>query len=513
MASLTYPSALVPETWSKQKGVPPKSDVATALVALKKAHGNIDLTLLDTGKLKSAEEVQTRLDTIDAELGKNVKAAADAASEVSTAAKAFQKGKDNAKEAITAAAAVLKAADAYAKDVSAVFEAVVKELTPRLSKLEAEDAKKAKAADEEEDDEDPNVEKDRLKVGKMVETSLRLAKTAGPTKPMKFVIGVLKKELYVFVAKSTSGSTANRIKKLMEAGTQSMNFYRGDCLFEEKAYVFVGVNIPTGGFAFRIQKALLAQTGKKYKIKVRKPTGETDEAAGDDDDGDADDALAQATQKGGKEASSANAVLERHKKLKPLLDPLSKAKGPVGDQVRAGLAAFEKSVQGKKFDEALQGLDKLEKDLRKAADAKGGAKDDAKGAKDEAEKTAKETADAAIDKASKGAWRFAQARQRMGDGPQGRARRHRKPDQEDPGRIQERRRPEGCGRQGGQRPAHPRRQAPGRPGNPAQRRPDRNRRRQARDAGKERQVDAGQHRQAGGRRQADGRARRQRADA
>jgi hypothetical protein len=239
MAGLTYPPVLSPETWSKQKGVPPKSEVATALTSLKKAHGNVDTTLLDTGKLKTAEDVQTRIDTIDEALSRGVKAAADAASEVAAAAKNFQKTKDIPKEAVAAAGLVLKAADAYAKDVVACFEAVTKELAPRLAKLEAEDAKKAKAAESEEDEEDPDLAKDRIKVGKMVETALKLSKTAGAAKPFKFMIGMLKKELYVFVAKATSGSTATRIKKLMEAGSQSVTIYRGERLFENKAHVFV----------------------------------------------------------------------------------------------------------------------------------------------------------------------------------------------------------------------------------------------------------------------------------
>ena len=401
MAGFSYPSVLVPENWNKQKGIPPKSSVADALTSLKKAHGSLDTSLLDAAKLKTAEEVQARVDALNLELGKGVKSAADQAKNVVAEAKKaeaeFKKAKENSKETTAAAIAVGKAASEYASDVVAAYQSVIKELAPRLAKLEAQ-AKKDEAEEGEEEGEDPDVQKDRAKVGKMVETALKLSKTAGPTKPMKFVIGVLKKELYVFVAKSVSGSTATRIKKLMEAGSQSMTFYRGDCLFENKAHVFVGVNIPTGGFAVRIQKALIEQTGKKYKIKVRKPTGETDEAAGDDDEGDADDALAQVSEKGGKEAAKAGEVLARHKKLKPLFDGLMGSGGALANEVRSGLASFETNVRDKKFDEALKVLDNLEKSLRdkaKSADA-------AKGSKDEAAKSAKETADAAIDKAAKG---------------------------------------------------------------------------------------------------------------
>jgi hypothetical protein len=378
MAGLTYPTVLVPENWNKQKGVSQKpTGVPDALAALKKAHGSIGEDLLETSKLKTVEQMQDRIDALDAELQKGVKAAADEAKNVVAQAKKaeaeFKKVKENPKEATAAAIAVGKAAGDYAKSISAAFQAALKDLAPRLAKLEAE----AKKNEPEEEKEDPNIEKDRAKVGKMVDTAMKLAKTAGAAKPMRFMIGVLKKELYVFVGKATSGSTAARIKKLMEAGTQSVTIYRGECLFENKAHVFIGVNIPTGGFAVRIQKALIEQTGKKYKIKVRKPTGETDEAAGDDDA--ADDALEQATAQGGKEASRAGEVLARHKKLKPALDELLMPGSPMAGELRAGLDKFENSVRGKNFDDALKGLDELERRVKEAQDL---ANDNAKAKKD-----------------------------------------------------------------------------------------------------------------------------------
>src|SRR4051812_9796417 len=153
MAGFTYPSVLDSANWNKQKGVPPKSDVAKALDALKKAHGNLETGLLDTGKLKTAEDVQDRIDEIDVALGKGVKAAADEAKNVSSTATDFKKAKDTAKEAATAAGLVIKAADDYAKEVVAAFQSVQKDLAPVLAKLEAE----AKKDEDKEDEEDPDL--------------------------------------------------------------------------------------------------------------------------------------------------------------------------------------------------------------------------------------------------------------------------------------------------------------------------------------------------------------------
>jgi hypothetical protein len=387
MAGFTYPSALDSTNWSKQKGVPPKSDVAKALDSLKSAHGKLDTGLLDTAKLKSVDDVQGRIDAINAAIGKSVKTAADEAKKASTAADGFKKAKDTPKEAATAAAAVIKAADDYAKDVAAAFQSVLKELAPLLAKLEAE----AKKDEENEDEEDPDLEKDRKKVGKLIESAMKEAKK----KPMRFVIGVFKKQVMAFVGKSTSSSTEKRIKKLMEV-KEHVDFMRGTVTFEDnKAWVFEGVNIRAGGFAVMLQKALMEQTGKRYKVKTRRPTGETDEA-GDDGDEGADDALEQVSEKGGKEAAKAAEVLARHKKLKPLFDGLLSAGGARAGPVRTGLASFESTVRGKKFDEARKVLDELEKSLRDKAKTTQSGKGGADAA---AESRAKEGADAAIDKA------------------------------------------------------------------------------------------------------------------
>jgi hypothetical protein len=387
MAGFSFPSVLDATSWNKQKGVPPKSDVAKALDALKKAHSGLDTALLDTGKLKTLDEVQERIDAIDAALKKSVKSAADEARNVVSAASDFKKSKDAAKEAVSAANLVAKAAGDYAGEVVSTFQSVAKELAPKLAKLAAE-AKKQE--DEEGDDPgEADHKKDLESVANKTITFMKQVQARGPNpaKPIKFLIAVYKKQVFAYVAQAISGSTQARVMRLMEV-TQKPVFYRGECRFENKAYTFVGVNVPTSGFAPRVQRALMDLTGKKYKIRMQRPTGETDEVAGEEE---ADDALEQIAAKGGKEAGKAAEVLARHKKLKPLFDGLINAGSPLAAEVRKGLAAYETNVGASKFSEALKVLDDLEKSLR----------DKAKAAKGAAETRARETADAAIDKASK----------------------------------------------------------------------------------------------------------------
>lgn len=368
----------------------PKLDpkaLADALKQLEKLDAAVDTSLFERVKLDSAEQAEARLQALESG---PLKAAQAAAAQARKAAQLGEKAhaelkNDKAadKKAVGAVGEVAGNARSYATDLLKAAQAAQAELKALLARLldeekkgAAKDAKKeAQAAnaakeakkDEKEDEEaDAEAEKDLAAVGARIATALKLAKTSGPTKPMKFMIGVLKKEVFVYVAKATSGSTVTRVKRLMNAGTQSVTIYRGDCVFENKAHTFVGVNIPTGGFAMRIQKSLAELTGKKFKIRVRRPTGETDEAAGDDDD-DADDVLVAARERGGAEAAKATAVLDRHKKLEPVLDTLLAAGGPMVAALRAGLRAFDAKVAAKQFDAALKALDHLEHQLVKEA--------------------------------------------------------------------------------------------------------------------------------------------------
>ncbi|MES1163888.1 MAG: hypothetical protein ABUL50_12575, partial [Rhizobacter sp.] len=293
----------------KKAAFDPK-ELTNALKQLEKLSAAVDASLFDQTEADTAEAARQRLAALEAGPLKAAQAAAAQATKVAQlgakAQSALKSDKSVDAKTVGAVAEVAGDARGYASDLMKAAQSAQAELKALMARLLASEKKGAqkdarkhadsKKQQDEEDAEEADHEKDLAKVGAQVATAMKLARTAGTAKPMKFMIGVLKKQVFVYVAKATSGSTVARIKRLMEAGTQSVTIYRGECVFENKAHTFVGVNIPTGGFAIRMQKALLELTNKKYKIRVRRPTGETDEAAGDDDDdADADDALAQAT--------------------------------------------------------------------------------------------------------------------------------------------------------------------------------------------------------------------------
>jgi len=396
MSMLSIPQTLSPSnvekairaaSGGKKAGFDPK-ELTSALKQLEKLDSAVEASLFEPAGADTAEAARQRLAALEAGPLKAAQATAAQATKVAQfaakAQSALKADKSADPKIVDMVAEVAGDARGYASDLLKAAQGAQAELKALLARLLASEKKGAqkearKEADskkeqDEEDAEEADHAKDLAAVGARVATALKQARTTGTAKPMKFMIGVLKKQVFVYVAKATSGSTVARIKRLMEAGAQSVTIYRGECVFENKAYTFVSVNIPTGGFAMRMQKALAELTGKKYKIRVRRPTGETDEAAGDDDEADAEDALAQATKQGGKDAARAAAVLERHKKLKPAIDQILNAGGPLVGAARAAVAAFDAKVGAKKFDDALKALDQLENGVLKEARALAEAK-------------------------------------------------------------------------------------------------------------------------------------------
>src|SRR4030095_5666422 len=49
-------------------------------------------------------------------------------------------------------------------------------------------------------------------------------------------------------------------------------YIRGECIFEKNAHTFVSEKVPTG-LAKKLAAALLAETGQKYRVRVRNADG------------------------------------------------------------------------------------------------------------------------------------------------------------------------------------------------------------------------------------------------
>ena len=355
MAGLTYPTVLVPEAWNKQKGVQQKATgMPEALKALSKAHDAIDMRQLEVAKLGSSEGVQERIDELGEMLKKSVKTAVDQAKNVVAVAKKaegeYKKVKDNSKEATAAAVAVGKAASDYQSEVVSTVQTVIDQLTAKLAKLEAEEKKNAK------NDKDDEAESaDEKFVRNRVISALRIVKTAKPdAKPMLFMIGMGKLHLMPYLWYSVGASHRNMLTRLM-AGDSGFKFFKGECIFEQKAFTFVGETIPGGGFAKKLQKGLFDLTNVRYRVRTRKPDGDAEEEGGEDEDGDKQVATTQDAK------GKADPGAEFNQRLAGIQAKLREAMaGPQGDALKKAFAAMSDLAQKRDFATAGKRLNDIE---------------------------------------------------------------------------------------------------------------------------------------------------------
>jgi hypothetical protein len=356
MPSISYPTVLTPANWDKQKGLIAKAKptgIGEALKTLAKTHGELEFSQFEPARLKSAAEVSERLSQITSSAKKKFDSAVQQAKTVETLArKAEAEFKKNAlipKTATQAAGAVAKGASDYAAELEKATQSGMAALDKLLSELKA--AEKKKGGEEEDESDAP--------AGKVVRNkviaALRAVKANKPeAKVQQFMIGVGKTQCCAYMGLSVSASHKNLLMKVME-GDSGFKFYTGECIWEAKAYTFVGDNIPTGGFAKKLQKGLFDLTGTRYKLRVRKTDGEAEEAEGDDEE--------QPVQTGSVErvaTTSAAELSARHAALKAGLDRLIAKGGPQAAALKQMLDEFKAALVGKKLDAAASVLVRME---------------------------------------------------------------------------------------------------------------------------------------------------------
>lgn len=131
------------------------------------------------------------------------------------------------------------------------------------SRKAVEAARKKDEAEEEEEEggADPGAIKKRMT------TLLGQVKTKAPEdRPLEFMACVGKGASAVLLGKSAGG-----LKKLLlelVPGVASPKFFRGECRWEENVHTFVLEKVPAG-LSKKLHRALLAETGLKYRVRVR----------------------------------------------------------------------------------------------------------------------------------------------------------------------------------------------------------------------------------------------------
>lgn len=379
MAELKYPAALTPTHWAKHKGQLAKSKptgIGEALTQLMKAHEGLDLAAFEVTRLDTVDAAEKALARYEKDLKKDFVKAFQQAKTVedtaTTATTTLKKAALVPKSAVEAAAAVAEAASDYAVALTAFRQDGVKALEQRLETLR-------QAA---EDDVDENAAPDVIaqKLSRKLVDALKQVKARGEETgkpPFLFMMAVGKAASSLFVGPRAGAGHKPMLKKVLTGESGTLKYYAGQCLFESGAITFVGDDIPLGGFAKRLQKSLLESTGKKYKLRVRRSSGEVDEAG--EEDGEApgtptvgttppETPTPTPTPQTPQTPSTAEQVLtQRMKQLLPRLQPLLLQGGKPAEALKTILEKFKEQVAAKAFDAATLLLDQLELQAQKVA--------------------------------------------------------------------------------------------------------------------------------------------------
>lgn len=360
MPTIAYPPVLGVAHWDKQSKALKKSksitELGEALKALSKRHEAIDADLLEAGAATAAADIERRRAQVAA-AAKGVRAVADDAKELDGRARKLEAELKKDKQPGDAALAVAKAAAAYAGELLKLEQSAlgaVGELDKRLAAAKADAKKPAAGADED--------SPERKLVLSRVLAGLRAAKNAQPGAPaVQCLIALGNKRCLAYLSNSVGASHRKLLTDLMPDDS-GFKFFTGECRWENKAHTFIGDSMP-GGLAKKLQQGLFELTKLRVKVRVRKTTGEAEEAEGDEMPDLADDApgaAAAATPKaaaapgagGGEAAKFSNVALQKSRLSWVQMRGSIEAQLKQLDQgIKAAVREHNASAAGDRYDE------------------------------------------------------------------------------------------------------------------------------------------------------------------
>ncbi len=230
---------------------------------------------------------------------------------------------------------------------------------------------------DDEDDDEAEADEYRKDLRKKLIAALGQVKSRAPGEPVPGEDG---KPQLRFMAYTAGGSSAVIVarkvgpatKKLLPeiaGGAKGGKFITGQCIYEKSCFTFV-VEEASGGLAKKLAKALLAETGNKYKVRLRTLDGARE--LDSDTDKDPDEVAAPASPPRGATVSPPptetllQAYRRRLQELVPgLQQALKEQRGDTG-KMRAVVEFAREKADAGALEAALKALDALEKLLAAA---------------------------------------------------------------------------------------------------------------------------------------------------
>lgn len=261
MNAPSCPAELSPTWWERQAGPLAKARPATLLDALK-AHerlfGALDFDLFNADKLGDLAAAQQRANRLDGDLRKAVQTLVDQARAVEAAAAKLdgQFRKDAAaKSALRAAAAIARAAAAQRGELARRLDTARAAVAQRLEALQ-----RLASADRK-----PTESPERLRLKVRLIDQFRIVKNR-PDRKVVFLLCVGRQTAAPYLGPSASDSHKPLLTKVLKGDT-GFKFYRGECVWEDGGYTFVGKSL-SSTLARRIERGIIELTGTRFRVRA-----------------------------------------------------------------------------------------------------------------------------------------------------------------------------------------------------------------------------------------------------
>lgn len=256
-----YPKELSASTWERQAGALAKGRGVTLgadLKGLERQFAGLDPKPLEAEKLASADDVDACLARVEGEWGKAARALCDALRAVETAAGKLAdawRRDPAARAALQATDAALRTAAALRSEIDAAVKAAGPSLARRRDELRAATRKGQGVQSPE-----------RRRIATRLKDQLRIVKNR-PDVKVVYLVCLGRESGAAWLGPTASDSQRPLLVKAL-AGDTGFKFYRGECIWEEGSYTFVGPNM-SKTLARRIEAAVMELTGTRYRIRAR----------------------------------------------------------------------------------------------------------------------------------------------------------------------------------------------------------------------------------------------------
>jgi hypothetical protein len=285
MAQVNLPMTLGTAHWDKQKSAlqkvakPPATKLPEELKELSKQHLALDWSDFSGDKLKTEDEVESRLGDLDKAVAGKIKTLLAQAQAVEKAATSFEteakKDKAFPKEPLTAVAAIIKSAKEYRADVDAAVADARKALEAKAKELHKAAGGGANSA--------LIAKQTKLLKSRLLTAIGTLRKPQPNARPMRFMIVLSKASSGLALGHAVGPAQEKLLKGLMpgEAPYKVMKDMKATVVWEKNALTFVSDKL-SGTVLKKVQAWLKKLLKLNLKMRVRKSTGEVEETEGED---------------------------------------------------------------------------------------------------------------------------------------------------------------------------------------------------------------------------------------